>query len=340
MNKNRKGKIILTAAILLLVFMVIGLGMGKWQNQNTLKLLIVGDSIGEGAGASDPSLKWYKYLIPYMKDTYGVKLDITNVSMGGNTSFAGYARVMKLEDKKDYDIAVICYGENDQIADFALYYEGILRAVTDKYPSCQLITILESSQRDYTEKMEIIESLSDYYGAYVADTIGAFRDSQKPYEELCDDGTHPNDAGQKIYYETVKTVIDSIYPQAEQPIRQEQEPLDPEAAGFQNFSYYSVEEMKKGDGYACELEIKLPACRLGIDYTTVKGINQITVYADGQKVCEKEIGWNNDFTLDFIEVMEDGLTVDSEIRIEFSSKEQMEAFHGIIVNEYEVENEK
>lgn len=88
------------------------------------------------------------------------------------------------------------------------------------------------------------------------------------------------------------------------------------------------------DGYAYELEIELPSGRLGIDYTTVKGVNLITVYTDGQKICEKEIGWNNDFTLDFIEVIEDTCKADSNIRIEFSSKEQMEAFHGLIVNEY------
>ena len=38
------------------------------KNQNKKSLLIVGDSIGEGTGCSTPELKWYKKLIPYMKE--------------------------------------------------------------------------------------------------------------------------------------------------------------------------------------------------------------------------------------------------------------------------------
>ncbi len=45
----------------------------------------------------------------------------------------------------------------------------------------------------------------------MADTIAAFNDSGRPYEELCDDGTHPNDEGQKVYYETVKTQMEAFH---------------------------------------------------------------------------------------------------------------------------------
>lgn len=330
----RKVKILgIIAAVIIIA------GTGFWavrqQNSHTLKLLIVGDSIGEGAGASDPSLKWYKYLIPYMKDTYGVKLDITNVSMGGNSSYAGYARVMELEDSEDYDLAIICYGENDLQEDFPLYYESILRAVRDKYPSCRLMTILESSQKDYTDKIKAIEALSAHYGAYVADTIGAFRDSAKAYEELCDDGTHPNDAGQKVYYETVKEQIDIFYGKKDIPATPVPEPFIPEVVYYTDFKYYPAEGFQKAGEYACEMEMSIPFGRLGIDYTAVKGVNLITAYADGQKICEKEIGWNNDLSLEFIEVLKDGCKVDSKIRIEFSSREQREAFRGLIVNRYE-----
>lgn len=331
----RKLKILgIIAAVILIA------GAGFWavqrQNGHTLKLLIVGDSIGEGAGASDPSLKWYKYLIPYMKDAYGTKLDITNVSMGGNSSYAGYVRVMELEDSEDYDLAIICYGENDQQEDFPLYYESILRAVRGKYPSCKLMAILESSQKDYTEKIKAIEALGAYYSAYVADTIGAFRDSGRAYEELCDDGTHPNDEGQKIYYETVKEQMDIFYKQKDVPAAPLPEPFNLEVVNYTDFKYYSADDFERVEEYACELEMSIPFGRLGIDYTTVKGVNLITAYADDQKICEKEIGWNNDLSLEFIEVLKDECKVDSKIRIEFSSREQMEAFRGLIVNRHEV----
>ena len=99
MNSGKRIKVFLILTVVFFLMILIGVGIAKTQDSNVLKVLIVGDSIGEGAGASDPTMKWYKYLIPYMKDTYGVKLDITNVSMGGNTSYAGYVRVMELDEK-------------------------------------------------------------------------------------------------------------------------------------------------------------------------------------------------------------------------------------------------
>lgn len=332
MHKSKKIRIIILAIVLVAITMLIGAREIKRQSTNILKVLIVGDSIGEGAGASDPSLKWYKYLIPYMKETYGVKLDITNVSMGGNTSYAGYVRVMELDEKENYDLAIICYGENDKTENFSLYYESILWAISNKYPSCKLMTILESSQRDYTEKIRTIQNLSGHYNAYVADTIAAFHESGRPYEELCDDGTHPNDEGQKVYYETVKTLMDVFYAEKDQSVLPKIETVNPELTRFNYFKYYSIDDFQKIDEYTYELETSIQSGMLGIDYTCVKGENIISIYADDQMICEKQIVWDNDFTLQFIERITDDCEVKKKIKVIFSSKEQMEAFHGISVN--------
>lgn len=332
MRYGKRSKLLLMGIVIATISICVGITILSKIEGNTLKVLIVGDSIGEGAGASDPSLKWYKYLIPYMKETYGVKLDITNVSMGGNTSYAGYVRVMQLDDEEDYDLAIICYGENDKPEDFSLYYESILRAIYNKYPSCKLMTILESSQRDYTEKIRTIQSLSEHYDAYVADMIAAFNNSGRPYGELCDDGTHPNDEGQKIYYETVKALMNDFYTQNDQSAGQTVEAVNPEVVCFENFEYYSIDDFSKVDEYTYELEINILPSMLGIDYTYVKGENFISIYADGQEVCDKPMVWENDFTLRVIEKVADECAINSKIRIVFSSKEQIEAFHGITLN--------
>lgn len=115
---------------------------------------------------------------------------------------------MALNDDVDYDLAIICYGQNDSTDGFSTNYESIIRAIKSKYPDCSIISILESSQRTYTEKMTTIQSICEHYSIPVADTIAAFNDSGKAYDDLTGDGVHPNDAGQEIYFETVKTVID------------------------------------------------------------------------------------------------------------------------------------
>ena len=71
------------------------------------------------------------------------------------------------------------------------------------------IVPLYLSQREHTEKMTIIQSLCNRYEIPIADTIAAFHNSDISYDELTNDQVHPNDAGQEIYFETVKASIDA-----------------------------------------------------------------------------------------------------------------------------------
>lgn len=335
MKSDKRIRLSLIMAVLFVVVLLIGLGAVKKLNSNQLKVLIVGDSISEGSGASDPSLHWYKYLIPYMKETYGVKLDITNVSLGGTRSYAGYVRLMQLDDEEDYDLAIICYGENDLPEELSLYYESILYTIRHKYPDCKLMTILESSQREYTDKIKTIQSLSDYYGAYVVDTIAAFNNSGRAYEELCTDGTHPNDEGQKVYYEAVKPSMDLFYSQREIETLPTVEAVNPELADFDKFKYYSIKDFHKVDKYTYELETDISSGVLGVDYSCFKGESSILIQIGDRTVWDKPIVWEHNFEMRFIEKIADECEIDSSIRITFSSKEQMEHFHGIILHDYD-----
>lgn len=308
--------------ILIVIFVVaFGVWIGrKWEKSNknqTIHLLMVGDSISEGAGASDPSLKWYKYLIPYMKDTYGKDLQITNVSMGGNTSYAGFVRVMQMEQREDYDLVVVCFGENDAEKDLAENYERLLQTIVGKWPSCKLIIILESSQREYTPKIQTIQRLGEQYHAYVMDTISAFDQSGKKYEELCDDGTHPNDEGQKIYFSTAVKVMDQIYGQSLEK--------------HSSFHYYSAKDFSQADDFALELRIDRSVDTIGIDYDLIPGYHEIEVNIDEESIWNYQNDWNYTFAQRHIEKIGKLNQQINEIRITFSSEEQRDAFHGIIL---------
>ena len=298
-------------------------------------LLIVGDSIGEGAGSSDPALKWYKKLVPYMKDNYGIDLGITNVSMGGNTSYAGYVRTMNLDEKTGYDYVVVCYGQNDAKEDFSLYYETLLRTIKEKYPSAVVIAILESSQREYTEKMQTIQELCEHYGVYVADAIAAFHNSGYSYEELCDDGTHPNDKGQEVYFSTVAEVLDQCYQETALDTVEDIEVVNRGIEEFKHYQYYSKKDFEKIDDLKYKLVIddgELSG-RLGIDYVTVKGNNWIKVCIQEGIIAEKDIVWDNAFTLRYIEVLSDDFYANEEVLLEFSSEEMFENFEGVIITD-------
>ena len=319
----RKKQIVRTIVGILVVIFALAFGvwigkkLEKTDTDQTIHLLIVGDSISEGAGASDPSLKWYKYLIPYMKDKYGKNLQITNVSMGGNTSYAGFVRVMQLEQKEDYDLVMICFGENDAEENFAENYEKLLQTIVGKWPSSKLITILESSQREYTPKIQTIQRLGEQYHVYVMDTISAFDQSGKKYEELCDDGTHPNDEGQKVYYSEAVKVIDQIYGQS--------------LENYSAYLYYSMKDFSQGDDLSLKLRIDRKVDTIGIDYDRIPGHQEIEISIDEEQIWNYRNDWNYTFTQRHIEKIEKLSQQIEEIRITFSSKEQMDAFHGVII---------
>lgn len=305
----------------------------KSSRANIVRVLIVGDSIGEGAGASDPSQKWYKYLIPYVKENYGNELQITNVSMGGNASYAGYVRVMEL-DEPEFDIVIVCYGENDAEEGFSDYYEQMLQAILNKWSSCELITILESSQRAYTSKMHTILDLSTKYQAYVVDMINAFEESGMPYETLCDDGTHPNDEGQKLYFQEMAATFDEIYRLADQKMSVKQDKKQEEGDHTllsDEFRYYSANELIKESSTVYKLFVDSEVKRIGIDYERVPGSQEIIVYADGNRLWEYAGNWEYSFSQRHIEVLDDTSRHIEEITITFSSEEQAEGFHGVVV---------
>lgn len=330
-SKQLKG-IILISIVLLLGLMWIGYTW--YRHQNTYQILIVGDSIGNGEGCDDYANKWFKFIGPHMEENYNRQVKITNVSMGGNSSYAGYARIMMLEEDTDYDLVIVCYGQNDKVEGFSRYYESILRAIRQKYPSCEVISILESSQKTYTEKMLTIQSLAEHYGVYVADTIEAFVESGKAYEELTNDGCHPNDEGQRLYYETVIKIIDEIYgkPEAEQPECSDIQPVNSGMEQFENFTYFSKEKFRTVDELTYEIDVENVSGNLGINYHLPEGEHSIIVSADGENICEKKMGCDNAYMQEYIEVLAEDCVVKETIRLRFSDIETAAAFKGICIN--------
>ena len=112
-----------------------------------VNILVVGDSISRGLGASRKDLRWVNMLAESLRETYGVEVTLTNKSLSGNTSYAGYVSLMALDDEVDYDLVIVCFAQNDDEYNFSLYYESILRAAKLQYPKASVLCILESCQK-------------------------------------------------------------------------------------------------------------------------------------------------------------------------------------------------
>lgn len=293
-----------------------------------VNVLIVGDSIGAGTGTETDGQQWYTQLQTYLRTVNKSKVSVTNVSMGGNASYAGYVRTMALNDDVDYDLAIICYGQNDGADGFSTNYESIIRAIRSKYPDCSIISILESSQREYTEKMTTIQSICDHYGILIADTIEAFNNSGKAYDDLTGDGVHPNDAGQEIYFETVKAVIDDNVAASTGKMA-EADVINADVHKFDNFIWYDASsDFERVDDTTFTISTSESGI-LGIDYTYESGDNKADIYVDGELFESPAVTFDYDFSQRHILVVSDDCTVKNEIKVAFTSKEQADGFKGM-----------
>lgn len=293
-----------------------------------VNVLVVGDSIGAGAGTQMDGQQWYTQLQTYLRTVNKSKVSVTNVSMGGNASYAGYVRTMALNDNVNYDLAIICYGQNDGTDGFSTNYESIIRAIRSKYPDCSIISILESSQREYTEKMTTIQSICEHYGIPVADTIDAFNNSGKDYDDLSNDGVHPNDVGQGIYFETVKSVIDDNVA-ASTGRMSDVDVINADVYKFNNFmGYDATDDFVRVDDLTYVLKLSASGV-LGIDYNFESGDNKADIYVDGVLFKSPTSTFNYDFSQRHILVVSDDCTVKNEIKVVFNTKEQADGFKGM-----------
>ncbi|WP_026506424.1 SGNH/GDSL hydrolase family protein [Butyrivibrio sp. MC2013] len=328
-----------------------------------INLLIVGDSIGAGSGASDDEHKWANILKAGLEEEYGVAVNMTNVSMGGNASYAGYVRTMELAasaDKtgkdsvsreladgvpasgeftarEDFDLAILCYGHNDSKKNFSLFYESIIHALKISYPRISIICIQESSQKEYTEKMQAISMIAEHYGLPVVDTIAPFQDD---YQNLVSDHIHPNDAGQEIYYECVKCLIDSRVSQ-----RQGHDPsgiavIDERMDIFDSFRYYPPELFER-EGNTLTLYTQDAGTILGMDFKMTPGLNSCRVIIDGEEYSTAQFNFKQDYKQRHIKVINgwpegSSFEIKKAISIEFTDdadgKYRADNFAGLMIS--------
>lgn len=295
----------------------------KLKHGQDVSILIVGDSIGNGDGASDDAHKWENLLKEKIEKTYHNKVSITNISMGGTTSFAGFARLKTVDDEEDFDLAIICYGQNDEDVNFAEYYESIIQAIYAKYDDIDIISILESSQREYTSKMEAIKWICGAYSIPVADTIGAFNASEIPYSELTVGGVHPNDTGQIIYAETVEGVIRD---------KLARNRLTEWNLNYEDADYYSFNDCIRVDDTTWKANVSYGMGRIGIFRDVLPGEAKITITIDDGQTVELDENWPLDVVkLDFYEISKETYEVTESITIQFDTKESADRFWGILV---------
>ena len=302
-----------------------------------VNILIVGDSIGKGASATIPKRQWTRLLSEEIQKTYNVQVKLNNISMGENTSYAGYVRTKTLDDGIDYDLVVICYGQNDAEENFSLYYESIIRCVKDKYPKAAIIPVLESSQKTYTKKIREIQALAEHYGLPVADMIAPF---SSDYDSFTDDKVHPNNKGHQIYCDTIMNTIKPLVENKRGDDPSDVAVVNEDVAVFDNFEFIESRQFIR-NGNKFTLNTSLNCSILGIYYNFIPGNNNCRIEIDGKAFAVPEISFDYDFSQCHIMVVNkwdagETVNIKNNISVIFGNdqagKEQADGFSGIALS--------
>lgn len=182
----------------------------KLKEGKDFKYLVVGDSIGEGVGASSESTRWHPLLNQYLIDNYKSKPEMKLLTKGGSDVFDGLVELNNYKTNTTYDLIFVCFGQNDQgslpIDKFRENYSLLLETLIKRFPDAQIVTFVENALTKMEYKNEI-QSLSTKYGAISIDMQKAFNQSGINVKELTVDGIHPNDKGYEIYANTVNKLL-------------------------------------------------------------------------------------------------------------------------------------
>ena len=265
----------------------------KLAEGRDVSIVALGDSIIECYGASDDAHRWVNMIAEGIRQRYGVNVRLTNLAMGGNASYSGYVRAMALDDGVDYDLALLCHGQNDNPATVSLYYEAFVRAVRHRWPNASLLAALEHCQKTYTEKIRTVQALAAHYDIPTVDLIPAF---QEDYDGLTMDGCHANDEGQRIYYEHYMETIGRFVEERRGHDQPDMTPVNEGVMLYETFRWFDAKEFKR-EGNVFTLETAFRGKVLSLDYYFVPGVSAARVLVDGEVFHTVDSDWRYPFRL-------------------------------------------
>ena len=309
-----------------------------------IRLLVVGDSIG--------AMPWTNDVAKWIEDNYQVSCTIKNISLGSNTSYSGFVSEKLLDDGLAYDLVIVCYGQNDVPQGFAADYEALIREVLVKNKLPSVIAVLESSQREYTEKMQDIMHIAEHYRLQLADTIKAFENSGYSYEALSTDGEHRQPHPRLLVWHVRdhlrlqpavviadKLLLSILSEDTELPrnIIELPDPLDEKGvAPYDSFRYIPSENFRRISD--TEWEIRFESTQkgiLGINRSRCPGENLFEIFYNDELYYSEEdylsIGFN---LMKISRISEKPETFQGNLRIRFLQKEHADSFFGIIFTDY------
>lgn len=300
----------------------------KLKNNQSIQILVVGDSIG---GSTNPD-DWCMLVKSELDEILTSKIYLDNISVPGWKSFAGMINLNNYRHEnaniKSVDLIILCFGQNDvENNTFPIYYESLIRACKKNYPFAAIAAVLENSiQKESSKRKEII-TLCDYYNIPYADMLQAYEESGKEYEDLTEDWIHPNAEGKIIYANEIIELIKDNFIEPEFKPTVVEEPLYSESKKYEKTVYIGLKDLNiKGNTLCVDLEGKTYG-GFGIDIL----LTDHTVSFNINDLKDYEIPWEESYQARRIIDVDSDIQIDNKLTIEFNEVEDINRVTGIIL---------
>ena len=297
----------------------------KLKDGFDVKILVVGDTIANGYGASSADATWFNLVKKSIEEQYNVAVTLDNVSILDSGAYASYARV-KMEENEDYDLVLICTGANDAEETLPVYYEALLRAIRDTFTRCSTISIQEYMESDNNAKNMTIQSLSNAYNALSVDMYSQMVIDPTPYMQ---DGGYLNDAGHQLYADTVMSVIKKGVEDGMEYAVTQTAPIYTETLKFDQFLYVPA-DMFTRTGRQYVIETSLTGI-VAIDFDVYPGDNSFDLYLDRVKSASLVLTNAISTPVEHIELIEGEVKANRRVGVIFATEEVADSFRGMCV---------
>ncbi|MEE4194500.1 MAG: SGNH/GDSL hydrolase family protein [Anaerolineae bacterium] len=224
--KHQRENRIRTLLFCILIFLALYFFMAKNESSFPYKtrILLIGGSITEGAGASSYSNSYAGLITEWMKENLSGSIKVKNISVGGTGS--DYAAFRIDHDLHGFvpDVVLYEFAVNDDSQDFDYILSHINILLTKLKiinPEITVISVITTKKAygEYYDGNQLPSSVANHMQVAEINGIPVIHVGEYFWDyvekrgidstQLLPDGVHPNDAGHQIYAEAIILYLES-----------------------------------------------------------------------------------------------------------------------------------
>ena len=144
----------------------------KLENGYGTDILILGDSTAADADFSALS----EHLQSKYLSASGSAVNVANHANADGNLLCDVLRVNEMPDKPDYDLAILCYGQNDSGNDVTQNFESLIVALKSRFPDCSIICTIEPGFHAITTELQAMTDVCSAHHVPVINLFSEFYD--------------------------------------------------------------------------------------------------------------------------------------------------------------------